>query len=255
MNRLIAVRCARQVLFHNTPRLIPVRSRLVVSTTSSIHGQSIRFFSDNNNTYTKKEGEAADSADPTAAYSNDDNTIKPEQETVTQPPEDPRDAQIKDLKSQLLRSLADQENTRRIAQRDVDSAKKFAIKSFAKSLLETSDNLELALQAVPEELLATPSEHGAPSSSDEAKDLRRVLLALFEGIKLTETCLNKALESNGLLRYGKVGETFDPNLHDALFEYADPTKPAGTVGQVMKHGFMLNQRVLRPAEVGVIKKE
>jgi molecular chaperone GrpE len=57
-----------------------------------------------------------------------------------------------------------------------------------------------------------------------------------------------------LVRFGEVGEVFDPNLHEALYEYPDATKTAGTVGQVMKPGFLLNQRVLRPAEVGVIKK-
>lgn len=157
------------------------------------------------------------------------------------------EVQIKDLKNQLLRSLADQENTRRIAKRDVESAKQFAIKSFAKSLLETSDNLERALDAVPQDLLQ-------PDSST-TPDLHGVLVTLYEGIRMTEEGLNKALQSNGLERFGTVGDIFDPNLHEALFEYPDPTKEPGTLGQVMKPGFLLNKRVLRPAEVGVIKKE
>jgi molecular chaperone GrpE len=142
-------------------------------------------------------------------------------------------AQIKELKDQMLRSLAEQENTRRIAQRDVSQAKQFAIQSFAKSLLETSDNLERALA------FATEQEQTS---------------ALYEGVKMTEHLLLKAFEKNGLMKFGAVGDVFDPNQHEALFEYEDANGVAGTVGQVMKSGFLLHSRVLRPAEVGVIKK-
>jgi molecular chaperone GrpE len=158
--------------------------------------------------------------------------------------EEPREIQLEkqviDLKDQLLRSLAEQENTRRIAKRDVESARNFAIKSFAKSLLDTSDNLALALDAVPEEL-----------RSD--KEGNAVLANLYEGIQMTQMGLDKAFEQNGLKRYGEVGDVFDPNHHEALFQYPDPNLEAGTIGQVMKKGFFLNKRVLRPAEVGVIK--
>merc|ERR1712137_1343150 len=139
------------------------------------------------------------------------------------------------------RSLAEQENTRRIAKRDVDSARQFAIKSFAKSLLDTSDNLSRALEAVPEDLRKDKENHP-------------VLATLYEGIEMTDMGLTKAFETNGLVKYAEAGDSFDPNLHDALFEYQDPNIEPGTVGQVMKKGFMLNDRVLRPAEVGVVKK-
>lgn len=65
----------------------------------------------------------------------------------------------------------------------------------------------------------------------------------------------KAFEMNGLIKFGRPGDAFDPNMHQALYEYPDPTKETGTVGQVMKPGYLLNKRVLRPAEVGVIKGE
>jgi molecular chaperone GrpE len=71
---------------------------------------------------------------------------------------------------------------------------------------------------------------------------------------MTEDGLTKAFQMNGLVKYGEVGEAFDPNKHDALFEYVDPNLEPGTLGQVMKKGFLLNNRVLRPAEVGVVKK-
>lgn len=148
--------------------------------------------------------------------------------------------QVKDLKDNLLRSLAEQENTRRIAKRDVEQARSFAISSFAKSLLETSDNLSRALDAVPEELRHDHDHHP-------------VLATLYEGITMTDDGLTKAFSKNGLEKFGAPGEKFDPNRHEALFEYPDPNGEAGNIGQVMKKGFMLNSRVLRPAEVGVIK--
>jgi molecular chaperone GrpE len=154
-------------------------------------------------------------------------------------------AKLKEIRDQLQRSLAEQENTRRIAHRDIDQARQFAIKSFAKSLLEVSDNLERALHAVP---------HDAIEANDGEQDKKPSVLAnLYQGIHLTEKELRKAFESNGLVKFGDVGEVFDPNKHEALFEYPDAKLEAGTVGQVMKPGFMLNSRVLRPAEVGVVK--
>lgn len=155
--------------------------------------------------------------------------------------EDKLEAQIKDLKDQLMRSLAEAENTRKIAKRDIESARQFAIKSFAKSLLEVSDNLSRALESVPEE---------ARNDKDNS-----VLTTLYEGIEMTDKGLIKAFEMNGLVKFGKEGDTFDPNKHDALYEYVDAAKTAGTVGIVMKPGFMLHSRVLRPAEVGVVKGE
>ena len=150
--------------------------------------------------------------------------------------------ELKEAKNQLLRSLAEQENTRRIAKRDVSDARNFAVKSFAKSLLEVSDNLTRALEVVPEEL-RKDTENNA------------TLATLYEGIQMTETGLVKAFESNGLKKFGVPGEAFDPNQHSALYEYPDSEKEPGTVGQVIKVGFKLNDRVLRPAEVGVVKKE
>jgi len=148
--------------------------------------------------------------------------------------------EIKILKDQLLRSLAEQENTRRIAKKDVESAKSFAITSFAKSLLETSDNLSRAMDSVPLE----QRTGGDP-----------VLATLYEGIQMTDDGLTKALERNGLVKYGKVGDVFDPNLYNALYEYEDEKGMAGTVGQVMKVGFKLKGRTIRPVECGVVKKK
>eukprot|EP00545_Synedropsis_sp_CCMP1620_P006148 CAMPEP_0119017804 /NCGR_PEP_ID=MMETSP1176-20130426/17743_1 /TAXON_ID=265551 /ORGANISM="Synedropsis recta cf, Strain CCMP1620" /LENGTH=250 /DNA_ID=CAMNT_0006971639 /DNA_START=17 /DNA_END=769 /DNA_ORIENTATION=+ len=249
MNRLAARSAIRHaaLLRSSTQRAgaVVARSRLSSPIASSSINQfdalnfSVRCFSDNTNTDKKEEEEVTtDEGESPAADEAEIADEKTEEESREQKLEE----EVKDLKDQLLRSLAEQDNTRRIAKRDVESARSFAIKSFAKSLLDTSDNLERALQAVPEDLRKDTESHP-------------VLVTLYEGIEMTEAGLNKALTMNGLVRYGEIGEKFDPNQHEALFEYPDATKEAGTVGQIIKTGFMLNQRVLRPAEVGVIKKE
>lgn len=198
-----------------------------------------RHFSSTGNDENKKETDAEPSTEPVeddSGNAEEDSTNEPEptvEETLT--------AQVKDLKNQLLRSLAEQENTRRIAKRDVDSARSFAVTSFAKGLLDTSDNLSRAMDAVDLDKI-------------EEIDTKAALKTLYEGIQMTDTGLTKAFEKHGLRKFGKAGEVFDPNKHEALFEYADENFKPGTLGQVMKIGFELNGRVIRSAEVGVIKK-
>ena len=184
----------------------------------------------------KKEDAEEDAADAVADADADGE--EPEEEASA---EEVLQAKVKDLEDQLLRGLAEQENIRGIAKRDVASARSYAVSSFAKSLLDTSDNLSRAMEAVPEEMR-------------EDRDGNPVLATLYEGIKMTDDNLLKAFAKNGLVRYGTVGEKFDPNLHLALFQYPDPESEVGTVGQVMKPGFKLNERVIRPAEVGTIKE-
>lgn len=142
------------------------------------------------------------------------------------------EAQVTDLKNQLLRSLADQENTRRIAHHDMEKARQLATKGFAKSLLEVWDNLSRALEA--------------------AKDHDD---SIYQGIEMTQSILQKAFESNGLQKYGEIGDSFDPQVHNALSQYKDPSQTPGSIGQVVKVGFKLHKHVLRPADVMVIAKE
>jgi len=175
--------------------------------------------------------------------SESDGTDAAEEDTPSETLEEKLQSEVTKLKDQLLRALAEQENIRRIARRDVDNSKSFAVASFAKSLLDTSDNLSRALEAVPE-------EHRSGGSGGD----NPVLANLYEGIEMTDKGLTKAFEKNGLVKFGEVGDVFDPNRHEALFEYVEEGKDAGTVGQVMKVGFELNSRVIRPAEVGVVKK-
>ena len=140
----------------------------------------------------------------------------------------------RDLKDQLLRAIAEQENTRRIARRDVQAAKDFASQGFAKSLLDVSDSLGYALEA---------------AKGDDAS-----LESLIEGVELTRGQLVKAFSGQGVEEFGEIGDAFDPGLHEALFEYADDDKEAGTVGQVVKTGFTMKGRTIRAAQVGVVKK-
>ena len=186
----------------------------------------------------EEKTESGETKPPSSSSPTDESP--PEAEETTGPSkEETLQAEIKTLKDQLLRSYAEQENTRNIARRDVAEARQFAIKSFAKSLLEVSDNLQRALDSVPTDDLTSNAQ----------------LKLLHEGIEMTNTGLLKALEANGVKKYCETpGDKFDPELHNALMQYADPTKEPDTVGQVIKVGFTLNNRVLRPAEVGVIKK-
>lgn len=204
------------------------------------------FSSTNGNT---GEQAAAGSAKEASSEENATNSTAESEEEAPPPASGPSreeqlEAEIKELKDQLLRSYAEQENTRHIAKRDVTEARNFAIKSFTKSLLEVSDNLQRALDSVP------------PEDLEGEGALAARLVSLYEGVQMTNTGLTKAFEQNGVKRYcEKPGDKFDPSLHNALMTYSDPTKEPETVGQVIKVGYKLNDRVLRPAEVGVIKKD
>jgi len=141
------------------------------------------------------------------------------------------------LKDQLLRALAEAENTRRRVQRDREDFAKYAAAPLAKEILPVADNLARALAAVPKEALA----------NDEA------LKNLVDGIAATERQLQAALERHNIKRVDPEGEKFDSHLHQAMFEVPGSDKPAGTVVQVLQPGYILHDRLLRPALVGVAK--
>ena len=161
--------------------------------------------------------------------------------------------EVKELKDQVLRSLAEEDNVRRIAKKDVENARLYGVTSFAKSMLDVADNFERALGAIPasklEELVPEDKSKMQALDSEDAVLLR----SLLEGIIATEKGMMKGLSSFGVKRYGEVGEEFNPELHDALFNIEDPDKEAGTIGQVLKTGFMLKERVLRAAQVGTVQ--
>ena len=147
-------------------------------------------------------------------------------------------AVIADLKDRLLRTLADMENLRKRTEREVADASLRGVTAFARDMLGVADNMRRALEAV------TPQVR---KSADPA------VKALIDGVELTEREFLKALERNGVRQFDPQGQKFDPNVHQAIFEVPDASVPAGHVVQVVQLGYMIGDRVLRPALVGVSK--
>ena len=143
-----------------------------------------------------------------------------------------------DLKDKALRLAAEMENLRRRTARDVHDARNYAIANFARDMLTVSDNLRRALDAVP----AEAKEKGEAGFA-----------ALLEGVEMTERSMISALERHGVKKIAPEGEKFDPNFHQAMFEVPNPDVPANTVVQVVQTGYVIGERVLRPAMVGVAK--
>lgn len=192
---------------------------------------------------------------------NEENEPKPEE----QPPEDaaptenapeegpdveaPEDApppegdapsleeQVADLNDKLLRALAEAENVRRRAERDREDASKYAITNFARDMLSVADNTRRAMDSVED----------GQRKSDPALD------QLMVGLEMVERELLATFERFNIKPIEAMGEKFDHNLHEAMFEVDDPAKPAGTVVQQVERGFVLHDRLLRPAKVGVSK--
>ena len=143
-----------------------------------------------------------------------------------------------ELKDMVLRTRAEMENLRRRTEREVADARAYGIAGFARDVLGIADNMQRALDAARQEL---------SGSTDPG------VKTLLEGVELTERELLKALERNGVKRFDPQGEKFDPNLHQAMFEVPNTDVPTGTVVQVVQTGYVIGERVLRPALVGVAK--
>lgn len=148
------------------------------------------------------------------------------------------EAELGETKDRMLRALADVENTRRRAQRETEEARKYAVTGFARELLEVADNLSRALQSVSDDV----------SGSEQVKPL-------IEGIELTQKSLAACFERHKITRVDPgIGERFDHNRHQAMFEIETADHAPGSVVQVMQAGYVIADRLLRPAMVGVSKK-
>ncbi len=147
------------------------------------------------------------------------------------------EVELRKVKDQLLRAVAEAENGRRRAERERDEARRYGATSLARDILQISDNLRRALELVPA----------------EARKASEVLDALLVGLEATEREVLAAFEKNGVKKVMPLGERFDYNLHQAMFEAENTGKPPGTVVQVMQPGYVLHDRLLRPAMVGVAK--
>ena len=148
------------------------------------------------------------------------------------------DRELAEAKDRLLRALADMDNMRKRTEREVADARVYGISNFARDILGVADNMHRAMAALDDELRA------------KADEPTKVLL---EGVELTERELMNVLEKHGVKRIDPLGQKFDPNRHQAMYEIEDASVPAGSVIQVMQAGYLIGDRMLRPALVAVAK--
>lgn len=147
-------------------------------------------------------------------------------------------AELAGAKDKLLRTLAEMENLRRRTEKEVADAKLYGVTSFARESLALADNLRRAIEAFPVKAKEELEPHVA---------------ALIEGVELTERDFLSRLARFGVKKMEASDNRFDPNKHEALYEIPDESQPAGTVAQWVEPGYMIGERVLRPAKVGVTK--
>ncbi len=145
--------------------------------------------------------------------------------------------EIAELKDKLLRTLAENENMRRRARREREDTAKYAVASFARDMLGAADNLRRALDAIPE---GSPGDDASPG-------------ALIEGVQLTERALLSVFERHGIRKIDPMGEKFDHDFHEAMFEVPTDDAEPGTVVQVVEVGYLIHDRLLRAAKVGIAK--
>jgi molecular chaperone GrpE len=165
----------------------------------------------------------------------------PETEQNAAPEADPTaelKRQVADLDDRWRRALAETENLRRRAERDVADARLYGIVNFARDVVSVADNMTRAMQALDDEI---------------REKVDAGVKALLDGVELTERELLNVLEKHGVRKIEPQGQKFDPNRHQAMFEVPDPSVPAGTVVQVIQSGYTIGERLLRPAMVGVAK--
>lgn len=144
------------------------------------------------------------------------------------------EAEIRDLTDRLLRAHAEMDNMRKRTEREKSDTAKYAVTKFAGDMVGIGDNLQRAIDAA-----------GKPSVENPE------MKALMDGVALTLQELSKALERHGVVRIEAQGQRFDPHRHQAVMEQPNPDVPSGTVVQVFQEGYMIGDRVLRPAMVAV----
>lgn len=145
--------------------------------------------------------------------------------------------QLAEMQDKMLRALAEAENIRRRSERERQDTAKFSVGNFARDLLGVSDNLRRALNAI----------HADHQENNEQ------LKAIFVGVEATERELHRVFESNGIRKIDPIDQKFDPHQHEVIFEAPVEGKAPGTVIQVVEPGYMIWERLLRPARVGIAK--
>jgi len=147
-------------------------------------------------------------------------------------------AQISDLKDQLLRTMAESENIRKRTLKEVEQAKKYSHISFIRDLVSSVDNLKRALDSVP----------------DDKDDLPEPITNLILGLEIVEKEIVTTLERHNIKQISPLGEKFDYNFHQAMFEVPTNNSESGVVVEVSQNGYLLYERLVRPAMVGISKK-
>ena len=181
---------------------------------------------------------SARQADNTDAQTEGAPAAQPEAQAAASDPVTEAKREAAEYKDKLLRTLAEMENVRRRTEREVADSRLYGIAGFARDVLAVADNMHRALEAIGPELR-------------EQADAKTK--SLIEGVELTERELLKSLEKNGVRKFSPQGEKFDPNVHQAMYEVPAVDVPPGHVAQVVQAGYMIGERVLRPALVGVAK--
>ncbi|CAN0900996.1 GrpE protein homolog 1, mitochondrial [Linum grandiflorum] len=151
------------------------------------------------------------------------------------------------MKDKFLRALAENENVMDRTKREAENSKKYAIQNFAKGLLDVADNLARASSVFKESFAKI-------DTSKDSAGVVPLVKSLSEGVDMTEKQLGEVFKKFGLEKFDPTNEPFDPHRHNAVFQVPDASKPPGTVAHVLKAGYMLHERVVRPAEVGVTVK-
>jgi len=201
-------------------------------------------------------------------YYSEDVTRSEDSKDEKSPPEDQESQLVTKLKKKeeenvdllgRLRYLqADFLNLQRNAAREKEQTRDFAISRFASDLLETADVLSLALKSVPESALSSsrsPSSESSPSDSSPApKSPEAYLNELHTGVEITHRLLLQTLFKYNVKPFDPTGDKFDPNKHEALYQVPLPGKEPGTIIDCQKSGYMIKDRVLRAAQVGVAQE-
>jgi molecular chaperone GrpE len=161
-----------------------------------------------------------------------------EEEILVEEANNDLEVKIKELKDQLMRTLADSENLRKRTLKEVEQAKKYSHISFVRDLVSSVDNLKRALDSVPED------------KSNLSEPIKNLIL----GLEIVEKEIVTTLEKNNIKQISPLGEKFDYNFHQAMFEIPTNDYDPGLVVEVSQNGYLLYDRLVRPAMVGISKK-
>ncbi|WBW70879.1 mitochondrial [2Fe-2S] cluster assembly and protein import chaperone Mge1 [Schizosaccharomyces osmophilus] len=184
-----------------------------------------------------KKDETGEKAAETAPKPEENAQLKEIQEKY-----EAKSKEIAELKDNVRHKLADARNMENRVKRDMEQTRAFAIQKLLKDLLDSVDNLERALSIVPAE-------------KRKDRDSNKDLVDLYDGLVMTESNMIKMLQKHGVVRYDGIGEQFDPNIHEAVFQIPIEGKDANTIFHCESKGYTLNGRVVRPAKVGIVKGE